>query len=299
MCPTCPAMVTLPTLYALSWFFYQQVGAALQVFFNLRRLPEAVERVLEQILQHSQDLTLSVFSASSLAKALAKAKRNQEKPATAAAPSNSKGAHPPLVSDGVRVVLSKRVNKVCDAIYAYSLQAWTLHRVLVRKRDPMTRESFIDVARPRIDHSDWNPTSQFWQKLTKQLQKSITKLSKNHETLRHFLTAEYPAVRKQLQSVLERLRQSTGEPSARTPGLTPLPQTADDRSRLLGCFDVHLQAYTAQSTQVLRNQLKEMFSRSKTTARGSKHAPLPEIVQISSLTSDMRRELRVSELPMF
>ena len=104
-------------------------------------------------------------------------------------------------------------------------------------------------------------------------------------------------MRQQLQSLLSRLQDSTEEVAARTSGLSRLPESQEQRALLLGCFDTYLQNYTAQATQSMRAQLKEMFagrgSAHSTTVRG-KHSALPEVVEISALTAAMRRQLRAT-----
>lgn len=110
------------------------VGTALQALYNLQELPSSVSAhingaisLIERTFSAALDpkkLNLASSSSLSLRSLPGSGKAQQE----------------------AFEALFKKIQDACDAVERISLSIWHLQRVLIKKRDPLTHEVFIDVV---------------------------------------------------------------------------------------------------------------------------------------------------------
>jgi hypothetical protein len=112
-----------------------EVGGALQVFFNLSSLPAAAQEAALHVVDQVVALARQVFDIDAL-------KNKMSHAGTTAADAlgglglGGLAAH--ASSAELHAALWQRLATLCDGIHAFTLQVWTLRRVMVKKRDPVS-----------------------------------------------------------------------------------------------------------------------------------------------------------------
>ena len=120
------------------------VGSALQALYNLGDLRAAVEAHVDA----SAAALERAFAASMDARKLSAA--------SASAAGGAAAAGPARVQDA----LWQRLGEASEGVWRTAVAVWHLQRVLLKKRDPLSHQLFIDVVAPGED--DQLPLQRFW-----------------------------------------------------------------------------------------------------------------------------------------
>ena len=181
------------------------VGAALQVFFNLGELPAAVERVASGYAKRASASVAEALDASKLPRA------GGAVPAGAAA----------------QDALWQRLDAAMERVHGAALAVWHLQRVLAKKRDPVAHTLFLDEVGTPV------PFDRFWQALLRALTDQLARSYQAAGFVRDALVGGYPRLLGTLEALHARLLRDTdarekGVPSAVRKGeATALSRVAD------------------------------------------------------------------------
>lgn len=157
-----------------------QVATALQVFHNLGILVPSVEKVLESLitrLNNSVSLSLDV-------NALTQVNQDTKKagPGKAIMPAPGQSAQ-------FRASLWSNLEKLMDDIYHVCVQTSHLHKVLAKKRDPVTHVCFLDEVQR---HSNSDLFTRVWRNITRILTEEFAKAAQDSPFIRQALEVDYP-----------------------------------------------------------------------------------------------------------
>ncbi|XP_047499735.1 conserved oligomeric Golgi complex subunit 5-like [Penaeus chinensis] len=157
-----------------------QVATALQVFHNLGILVPSVEKVLESLitrLNNSVSLSLDVNALTQMNQDTRKAG-----PGKAIMPAPGQSAQ-------FRASLWSNLEKLMDDIYHVCVQTSHLHKVLAKKRDPVTHVCFLDEVQR---HSNSDLFTRVWRNITRILTEEFAKAAQDSPFIRQALEVDYP-----------------------------------------------------------------------------------------------------------
>ncbi|KAG7169758.1 Conserved oligomeric Golgi complex subunit 5-like [Homarus americanus] len=157
-----------------------QVGTALQVFHNLGILVPSVEKVLDSLiarLNRSVSLTLDVNALMQISQDTRKSG-----PGKAIMPG-------PGQSVQFRASLWSNLEKLMDDIYHACVQTSHLHKVLAKKRDPVTHVCFLEEVQC---HSNSDLFTKVWRNITRILTEEFAKAAQDSTFIRQYLEVDYP-----------------------------------------------------------------------------------------------------------
>lgn len=151
------------------------VGNALQVYFNLQELPDAVEQVLSEKCTKLEQKAKAAFDLRQLA---------------AGGVSGGQG--------GWQEKLWQRVRELATVMQTSVGAIWHLQQVVSKKRDPVSHVCFLDVIKP---HSEEALVCQFWGRMARVLGSCISVVTHPSKPVpvREALTQSFPT----LASILE------------------------------------------------------------------------------------------------
>lgn len=132
-----------------------EVGSALQALYNLQELKSAVEAHIDAAVAHLE----KNFSA-----AMDPRKLSASTPGSGAGSGGVRGVVGALQGATARVqeALWERLGEAFEGFWRTGVAMWHLQRVLLKKRDPLTHDLFIDVVAPT--ELDQLPLDRFWEK---------------------------------------------------------------------------------------------------------------------------------------
>ena len=213
-------------------FEQNDISRALQVFFNLKGLPEAIAKVIESISSQVSSTVAQKLDVRELAHE-ASALSGRKKGGTSITSSSKKGKDQGLMPQSGQVKIWKRLlwerfDVICEQLHQSSLQMWTLQRILSKKRDPLTHENFLALVatdqrfrRPTTERAQAESAyicdpdqvgtvySEYWNTMTSKLAATLLSLARKFSFVKNIFVREYPVLRERLESVLRRLQQST------------------------------------------------------------------------------------------
>ena len=166
------------------------VGAALQVFFNLGELSGAVERVAVGYAKRAAAAVAEALDAARLPRA------GGAVPAGAAA----------------QDALWQRLDAAMERVHSIALAVWHLQRVLAKKRDPVAHTLFLDEVGTPL------PFDRFWQALLRSLTDQLARSFQAAGFVRDTLVGGYPRLLGTLEALHARLLRDT---DAREKGVPP------------------------------------------------------------------------------
>ena len=166
------------------------VGAALQVFYNLGELPAAVERVAAGHAKRAAAAVAEALDAAKLPRA------GGAVPAGAAA----------------QDALWQRLDASMERVHGGALAVWHLQRVLAKKRDPVAHTLFLDDVGTPL------PFDRFWLALLRALTDQLARSYQAAGFVRDALVGGYPRLLGTLEALHARLLRDT---DAREKGVPP------------------------------------------------------------------------------
>ncbi|XP_076023606.1 conserved oligomeric Golgi complex subunit 5 [Genypterus blacodes] len=170
-----------------------QVGTALQVFYNLGSLRETISSVVKGYRTTIQDNVTSALDIKGLTQPI----NPRGAPGRAVLPTPGNTA-------AFRAALWTNLEKLMDQICAACRQVQHLHKVLMKKRDPVTHVCFIDEIN-KDGQSDILYT--FWADVTNTLTKEFHNATEASSYLKQALEGEYPKLLRLYNELWRRLQQ--------------------------------------------------------------------------------------------
>eukprot|EP00474_Spongospora_subterranea_P000991 CRZ01449.1 hypothetical protein [Spongospora subterranea] len=150
------------------------IGAALQVAFNLGTLPAVVAAVIQDLLSDFSDEVSQLFDLNKILSPLpADMKKNFQDPA-------ERGQQ-------IRAAVWRRIETVLNSLLECVSRMHALHSVLQKKTDPIVRKSFMELVQGGISFME--DTAQDVYKI---FRKSLDNFSALSKLVSEALTSEYP-----------------------------------------------------------------------------------------------------------
>ncbi|XP_046728668.1 conserved oligomeric Golgi complex subunit 5 [Silurus meridionalis] len=170
-----------------------QVGTALQVFYNLGSLREMIISVVEG---YKTSVHESVINALDI-KVLTQPANIRGAPGRAVMPTPGNTAT-------FRAALWTNLEKMMDQICSACSQVQHLHKVLTKKRDPVTHVCFIDEF---VKDGQSDILYMFWDSVTQMLSVELQKTTEASTFLKQALEGEFPKLLRLYNELWKRLQQ--------------------------------------------------------------------------------------------
>ncbi|KAG0006602.1 Conserved oligomeric Golgi complex subunit [Modicella reniformis] len=179
-----------------------QVGSALQVFYSLKTLDLKIVAITSLL---SNKLHLQIKQAIDIQSLQKEAKES------------GMGGSTGFVGGGVRrnngepsvgaaalwtSILWKRMEKLMDEMYNGCAKVYLLEQVLVRKRDPLTQISFLEIA---SNNMDGNMVHRFWQALSAHLEQELKTATRSSQFLQQAFVDGFPRLLNLLHEFFSRV----------------------------------------------------------------------------------------------
>lgn len=157
-----------------------QVGTALQVFHNLGILVPSVEKVLDTLITRLNKSVSQTLDVNSLLQVCQDTRKSG--PGKAIMPG-------PGQSVQFRASLWSNLEKLMDDIYHACVQTSHLHKVLAKKRDPVSHVCFLEEVQR---HSRSDLFTRVWLNITRILTEEFAKAAQESTFIRQYLEVDYP-----------------------------------------------------------------------------------------------------------
>lgn len=257
-----------------------KVGVALQVFFNLDELQQAVESCINKyVAEVAKSLKTALdgkhLGSGSQGKGAAQTAGGLATPGGARALSNP----PPGMASSWQNDLFQLVREVMDNLHHHAVAVWHLQRVIAKKRDPLTQVCFLDVlvgaGRPLL-------TERFWKAVVEAVGEVFSVVAKPAKGgfVRETLSAQYPRLAVLLEGTYEKILQDTT-----IRGVAPAVQP-DDLQDLLQATAPFQASYLATSLSRITDVVLACFSSS---TRGP-----PQASEVQKIIAVMHEELKLA-----
>ena len=298
-----------------------EVGASLQAFFNLRCLPESVEKSLEYGVESLLSQVKELLDVHSLVDDIQsiqegrmgdsalngdRAKEKIERKKMQKLKKKSVIKPPKGQEEEWNIALWARVEKMETSIRNWSLRIWNLERVLAKKRDPATRVVFAENVAAHY-FKEWkefrakagaeageHPKTvygRYWGMVTKELELQFDKALRSSPYIRTALgVRSYPKMRKLMRQLLFKLKQSTSGKS-----IPPVGGNPQEAHALLQALRPFLEVYLARSLHRLTEPVNLMFPEGQASTIGSSNY-LPSAADISTFCNVVKEELVAAEM---
>lgn len=270
-----------------------QVGTALQVFHNLGMLVPSVERVLNSLTSSINRSVANALDVNALLQ-MTQDNRRGGGPGKAVMPA-------PGQSVQFRASLWSNLEKLMDDIFHVCVQTSHLHKVLAKKRDPVTHVCFLEVVQR---HGKCDLFTSVWQSVTNILTQEFSKAAQESTIIRQYLEVDYPKLVRLYGDLWRRLEGITVEMMNTAPDLSPLTPSSNtsqdgeeiseaseqtqnfDPEEALRCTLVPLEeAYLSRSRSRLLDPVNLMFAA---------HEAPPAKDEVDALIKTITSELNVS-----
>jgi conserved oligomeric Golgi complex subunit 5 len=252
-------------------------GSALQALYNLRELRPSVEAYVENTAASLERVFSAALDAKKLSAATSGAAGGRE--------GGVRGMVGGLQGAGTRLqdVLWERLNEAFDSLWRSAVSIWHLERVLMKKRDPLTHELFIDVvAPPGGDRASalQRPLDIFWKKTTSAISAAFRGafVSQRGGLVRDAITSSYPRLAAMLESTCTRILKD-GSIRGSVPALT-----STHASALLECVRDAESAWLSGVQSRLESSALSAFP-------GAQRAP-PTAAELQSFVARLNEELK-------
>jgi len=241
-----------------------RVGSALQVFFNLDELSQAVRTLLSGYLQNLEKTARAALDSKQLTS-------TEEGSATAGGGGSGLAGAQGGVRGGAAASWQDKLwsglKELADGIVTSTTAVWHLQRVVAKKKDPLSHVCFLDALVPPDQPL---LCQQFWDDLVRMLLDVFTAASKPSTKtgfVRDALVAGYPKLAYTFEAMFERLAFETT-----MKGVTPAV-TQTQLQQLLGATSPMQGAYLAISLNRMSEAVTAAFP------GGARSLPSPADVQ--------------------
>ena len=251
-----------------------EVGSALQAHYNLHELRPAVEGHIDIVVAALE----KIFSASMDPRKLSASTGG----ATAGA-SGVRGVVGALQGATTRVqeALWERLSESFDGLWRSGVSIWHLQRVLMKKRDPLTRDLFINVVCPTKD--DPLPLDYFWERLCAALSQAFASAfsAQRGGFVRDALIQYYPRVAGLFEMCCSRIIK---DGSARDAPAALTPQQA-----------AHLLASPKDAESAYLSSVYSRLQGAATSAFAGGSRALPTAADLQTLVARVNEELKTAD----
>lgn len=194
----------------LEGFNQAEVGAGLQVFYNLGELRVTVEGLVVKYKN---------IGVKSIASALDMKAISSGGGMYGGGPGGIQRSGTPQIGGGSKAkeALWQRMNGCMDQLHSIVVAVWHLQRVLSKKRDPFTHVLLLDEV---MKEGDSMLTDRVWEALVKSFATQMKSVYTASSFVKEIFTTAYPKLFSMIENLLERISRDTdvkGVPPAMSP----------------------------------------------------------------------------------
>ena len=236
-----------------------EVGAALQVFYNLGELAEAVDAQIAALAQIAADGVRDALDPRELSREMG----------GGVGESSGRAGRPPAGREKEWAeALWARIERAMDGAHRAGIKAWHLQRVLAKKRDPLSNAVFLDAYAAEASKSAAAgcelPCERFIAAFGKGAGEALQRANAQAGFARDVLLSGYPRLVAAIERAHDQLRRDS-DASARGSGAGPPPPPAvrrdgADLSVMLRAGDAIANAYLSRSFQRLSEPVNALLS---------------------------------------
>ncbi|XP_002985481.2 conserved oligomeric Golgi complex subunit 5 [Selaginella moellendorffii] len=246
-------------------FNQAQVGAALQVYFNLGELRPTVESVIQKYKSQAVKSIASALDMKAISASVA---------AAATGPAGPGGAHrsgTPQLGAGSRARdgLWQRLGQCMEQLHSILVAVWHLERVMIKKRDPVSHASFIDEV---VQAGDASLTERVWEAIVKAFASQMKSAFTSSSFVKEIFVLGYPKLLGVADNFLQRLVRDT-----EVKGASPAIKDAD-RQQLVTTLEPFQNAYLGQTLARLTDLVNNMFASSTLLRLPTSEEPIAKLV---------------------
>ncbi|KAI3780433.1 hypothetical protein L2E82_10414 [Cichorium intybus] len=257
----------------LEGFNQAEVGAGLQVFYNLGELRTTVDTLINKyktqgVKSVSVALDMKTISSSG--------------GGGFGGPGGIQRSGTPQLGGGAKAkeALWQRMATCMDHLHSVVVAIWHLQRVLSKKRDPFTHVLLLDEV---MQEGDQILTARVWEAIVKSFANQMKSTFTASSFVKEIFTVGYPKLFSMIENLLERISRDTD-----VKGVLPAI-TAEGRDQMVSAIEVFQTAFLALCLSRLSDLVNTVFPMSN---RGS----VPSKEHISRIISRIQEEIEAVQL---
>ncbi|KAM0060507.1 putative oligomeric Golgi complex subunit 5 protein [Helianthus debilis subsp. tardiflorus] len=256
----------------LEGFNQAEVGAGLQVFYNLGELRSTVDGLINK---YKSQGVKSVSVALDM-KAISGGGGGFGGPGGI-----QRSGTPQSGSGGkAKEALWQRMGSCMDQLHSVVVAIWHLQRVLSKKRDPFTHVLLLDEV---MQDGDPLLTARVWEAIVKSFANQMKSTFTTSSFVKEIFTVGYPKLLSMIENLVERISRDTD-----IKGVLPAI-TVEGRDQMVGAIEVFQTAFLALCLSRLSDLVNSVFPMSN---RGS----VPSKEHISRIISRIQEEIEAVQL---
>ncbi|KAL9999915.1 putative oligomeric Golgi complex subunit 5 protein [Helianthus debilis subsp. tardiflorus] len=256
----------------LEGFNQAEVGAGLQVFYNLGELRSTVDGLINK---YKSQGVKSVSAALDM-KAISGGGGGFGGPGGI-----QRSGTPQIGSGGkAKEALWQRMGSCMDQLHSVVVAIWHLQRVLSKKRDPFTHVLLLDEV---MQDGDPLLTARVWEAIVKSFANQMKSTFTASSFVKEIFTVGYPKLLSMIENLVERISRDTD-----VKGVLPAI-TVEGRDQMVGAIEVFQTAFLALCLSRLSDLVNSVFPMSN---RGS----VPSKEHISRIISRIQEEIEAVQL---
>lgn len=244
-----------------------EVGAGLQVFYNLGELRATVDGLINKyknmgVKSIGAALDMKAISASS---------------GGGYGPGGIQRSGTPQIGGGAKAkeALWQRMGDCMDQLHSIVVAVWNLQRVLSKKRDPFTHVLLLDEV---LQEGEQMLTDRVWEALVKSFASQMKSTFTASSFVKEIFTIGYPKLYSMIENLLERITQDTDVKGV-IPAISP-----DGKKNMVTAIETFQTAFLGLCLSRLSDLVNSVFPMS---SRGS----VPSKEHISRIMSRIQEEI--------
>ncbi|KAL8229611.1 hypothetical protein R6Q57_014511 [Mikania cordata] len=257
----------------LEGFNQAEVGAGLQVFYNLGELRSTVDGLINKyktqgVKSVSVALDMKTISSSG--------------GGGFGGPGGIQRSGTPQIGGGAKAkdALWQRMATCMDQLHSVVVAIWHLQRVLSKKRDPFTHVLLLDEV---MQDGDPILTAHVWEAIVKSFANQMKSAFTASSFVKEIFTVGYPKLLSMIENLVERISRDTD-----VKGVLPAI-TVEGRAQMVGAIEVFQTAFLALCLSRLSDLVNSVFPMSN---RGS----IPSKEHVSKIISRIQEEIEAVQL---
>ncbi|KAF5793340.1 putative oligomeric Golgi complex subunit 5 protein [Helianthus annuus] len=256
----------------LEGFNQAEVGAGLQVFYNLGELRSTVDGLINKYKSQgvkSVSVALDMKAISGGGGGFG-------------GPGGIQRSGTPQIGSGgkAKEALWQRMGSCMDQLHSVVVAIWHLQRVLSKKRDPFTHVLLLDEV---MQDGDPLLTARVWEAIVKSFANQMKSTFTASSFVKEIFTIGYPKLLSMIENLVERISRDTD-----VKGVLPAI-TVEGRDQMVGAIEVFQTAFLALCLSRLSDLVNSVFPMSN---RGS----VPSKEHVSRIISRIQEEIEAVQL---
>lgn len=252
----------------LEGFNQAEVGAGLQVFYNLGELRETVDGLISKYKNQG---------VKSISMALDMKAISSGGGGFGGGPGGIQRSGTPQIGGGPKAkeALWQRLNTCMDQLHTIVVAGWHLQRVLSKKRDPFTHVLLLDEV---MQDGDIMLADHIWEALVKSFASQMKSAFTASSFVKEIFTTAYPKLFSTIENLLERISRDTDVKGV-LPAISP-----EGREQMIAAIEIFQTSFLALCLSHLTDLVNTVFPMS---SRGS----VPSKEHISKIISRIQEEV--------